>query len=60
MLKSIGNGRRRADEAMATSWIIEPLTSRDEIDAVLAIEEASFTSPWTREMYLAEFDNHVV
>jgi ribosomal-protein-alanine N-acetyltransferase len=60
MLKSTGNGRRRADEVMATSWIIEPLTSRDEIDAVLAIEEASFTSPWTREMYLAEFDNHGV
>jgi ribosomal-protein-alanine N-acetyltransferase len=60
MLKFTGNGKRRADEAMATSWIIEPLTSRDEIDAVLAIEEASFTSPWTREMYLAEFDNHGV
>jgi len=40
-----------------TDWIIEPLASRAEIDAVLAIEEASFTSPWTREMYLAEFDN---
>ena len=38
-------------------WIIEPLTSRADIDAVLAVEEASFTSPWTREMYLAEFDN---
>src|SRR5438874_611695 len=38
-------------------WIVEPLTSRSEIDAVLSIEEASFTSPWTREMYLAEFDN---
>lgn len=45
---------------MATRWIVEPLTSRDEIDAVLVIEEASFTSPWTREMYLAEFDNHGV
>ena len=60
MLKSTGSGRRRADEAMATRWIIEPLTSRDEIDEVLVIEEASFTSPWTREMYLAEFDNHGV
>src|SRR5256886_3762874 len=38
-------------------WIVEPLTSRSEIDAVLSIEEASFTSPWTREMYLAEFEN---
>jgi len=37
--------------------IIEPLTSASEIDEVLAIEEASFTNPWTREMYLAELDN---
>ena len=36
------------------SWIIEPLSSPSEIDDILAIEEASFTSPWTREMYLAE------
>jgi ribosomal-protein-alanine N-acetyltransferase len=43
---------------VTADWIIEPLTSRADIDAVLAIEEASFTSPWTREMYLAEFDNH--
>ena len=40
-----------------TDWIVEPLTARADIDAVLAIENASFTSPWTREMYLAEFDN---
>jgi ribosomal-protein-alanine N-acetyltransferase len=38
-------------------WIVEPLASRADIDAVLAIEHASFTSPWTREMYLAEFEN---
>ena len=38
-------------------WRIELLTDRRDIDAVLAIEEASFTSPWTREMYIAEFDN---
>jgi ribosomal-protein-alanine N-acetyltransferase len=42
---------------MTTPWVVEPLTSRDDIDAVLAIEEASFTSPWTKEMYLAEFEN---
>ena len=40
-----------------TDWIIEPLTSTSEIDAVLAIEEASFTNPWTREMYAAELEN---
>jgi ribosomal-protein-alanine N-acetyltransferase len=40
-----------------TTWLIEPLVSLSEIDAVLAIEEASFTNPWTREMYLAELQN---
>ena len=40
-----------------TDWKVEPIASRAEIDAVLAIEEASFTSPWTKEMYLAEFEN---
>jgi ribosomal-protein-alanine N-acetyltransferase len=28
-----------------------------DLDAVLAIEAESFTSPWTREMYLAELRN---
>jgi [ribosomal protein S18]-alanine N-acetyltransferase len=37
--------------------VIEPVKSLDQIDAVLAIEEASFTNPWTREMYLAELEN---
>jgi ribosomal-protein-alanine N-acetyltransferase len=39
------------------SWIIDPLTSPSEIDAILAIEQASFNNPWTREMYLAELKN---
>ena len=37
-------------------WVIEPLT-HDDIDDVLALEEASFTNPWTRSMYLAELEN---
>jgi ribosomal-protein-alanine N-acetyltransferase len=37
--------------------VIEPVRSLEQIDAVLAIEEASFTNPWTREMYLAELEN---
>jgi ribosomal-protein-alanine N-acetyltransferase len=45
---------------MSSTWIIEPLRSPQEIDAILAIEEASFTNPWTREMYLAELKNHGV
>jgi ribosomal-protein-alanine N-acetyltransferase len=36
---------------------IEPLSSPSDLDAVLAIEHESFTSPWTREMYLAELEN---
>ena len=39
------------------SCIIEPLSSASEIDEILAIEEASFSSPWTREMYVAELNN---
>jgi ribosomal-protein-alanine N-acetyltransferase len=38
-------------------WDIEPLASPDELDQVLAVERASFTNPWTREMYLAELNN---
>jgi ribosomal-protein-alanine N-acetyltransferase len=41
---------------MAT-LLIEPLSSLSDLDAVLAIEAESFTSPWTREMYLAELEN---
>lgn len=33
---------------------IRPLASADDIDHILAVEHASFTNPWTREMYLAE------
>jgi ribosomal-protein-alanine N-acetyltransferase len=39
---------------------IEPLRSPADIDAIMAIEEASFTNPWTREMYLAELNNENV
>jgi len=43
-----------------TDWIIEPLTSSAQIDEILAIEAASFTNPWTREMYVAELENEGV
>ena len=36
--------------------VIEPL-AHDDIDDVLAIEEAAFTNPWTRAMYLSELEN---
>ncbi len=41
-------------------WQIDPLTSPDQIDDVLAVEEASFSNPWTREMYLSELENRGV
>ena len=43
-----------------TPWIIKPLTTPEDIDAVVTIEEASFTNPWTREMYVAEQENRGV
>lgn len=41
-------------------WSIQPLDASADLDAVLAIEQASFTNPWTREMYLAELENRGV
>jgi len=43
-----------------SQWTIELLSSPDEIDSILAIEHASFTNPWTREMYQAELENRGV
>ena len=40
-----------------SSWIIEAARTATDIDAVLAVEQASFTNPWTREMYLAELEH---
>jgi ribosomal-protein-alanine N-acetyltransferase len=40
-----------------TAWRIDPLRSPSEIDDVLAVEEASFMNPWTREMYESELKN---
>src|SRR4030081_3916946 len=38
------------------SLVIEPLTVA-AVGDVLALEEAAFTNPWTRGMYLAELEN---
>ena len=40
-----------------TQITIEPVSSVEQIDQVLTIEESSFTNPWTRTMYLAELEN---
>jgi [ribosomal protein S18]-alanine N-acetyltransferase len=36
---------------------IQPLTSAHDIDDILRIESASFTHPWTRDMYLSELEH---
>jgi ribosomal-protein-alanine N-acetyltransferase len=36
---------------------IERVSSPVQIDAIMGVELVSFTNPWTREMYLAEFEN---
>ena len=42
------------------TWRIDLLATPQQIDDVLSIEEASFTNPWTREMYLADLENEDV
>jgi ribosomal-protein-alanine N-acetyltransferase len=37
--------------------IIEPLVDPEEIEGVIAVENASFSNPWTREMYEAELEH---
>lgn len=39
------------------TWVIEPVVSPADLDDILAVEEASFTNPWTRDMYLAELQH---
>ena len=40
----------------ATSTICERVTREDDLDAVVALEAASFTNPWTREMLARELE----
>jgi ribosomal-protein-alanine N-acetyltransferase len=39
------------------TWLIERVRSSAEIDDLRRVEQASFTNPWTRDMYVAEFGN---
>ena len=43
-----------------TAWRIEQIIEPDQIDSIMAIEAASFTNPWTRDMHQAELDNRGV
>ncbi len=40
--------------------LVEPLTGEDDLIRILEVEEASFTNPWTREMYAWELQNRDV
>jgi len=42
---------------MSPSFVIEPLAGETDLDGVLAVEQASFANPWTREMYAWELQN---
>ena len=46
-----GSGR-----GLPSGWAVDALDQRD-LDDVLAVENASFTSPWTRQMFEAELAN---
>jgi [ribosomal protein S18]-alanine N-acetyltransferase len=43
-------------DTLPTGWVVDTLSDSD-LDQVLEIEEASFTSPWTRQMFLWELQN---
>jgi ribosomal-protein-alanine N-acetyltransferase len=40
-----------------TLWRVEPLAGEADVEGVMAVERASFTNPWTRDMYLAELEH---
>jgi len=44
----------------AVNYWIDPLDGDDDLDGVLAVEEESFTNPWTKEMYVWELQNRAV
>src|SRR5947207_3315589 len=41
-------------------WAIARVVSLADVDEILEVEQASFTNPWTREMYLNELKNEGV
>jgi [ribosomal protein S18]-alanine N-acetyltransferase len=43
-------------DGLPAGWSVETLEESD-LDEVLTIEEASFTNPWTRQMFLWELQN---
>jgi ribosomal-protein-alanine N-acetyltransferase len=46
--------------ASSRDYWIERLAGDQDLDGVLAVEAASFTNPWTRDMYAWELQNRAV
>lgn len=44
----------------AVRYWVDPLGGDEDLDGVLAVEEESFTNPWTKEMYAWELQNRAV
>ena len=51
-----GHDLEAAREDLPAGWTVETLTEED-LDEVLAIEEASFSNPWSRQMFVWELQN---
>jgi [ribosomal protein S18]-alanine N-acetyltransferase len=47
---------RLTSSALPPGWAVEPLEESD-LDEVLAVERASFTNPWSRQMFVWEMQN---
>ncbi|MBI4264310.1 MAG: ribosomal protein S18-alanine N-acetyltransferase [Acidobacteria bacterium] len=45
---------------VAMKYWIEPLADERDLEGVLEVEAASFTNPWTRDMYAWELQNRSV
>lgn len=43
-------------EALPAGWAVEPLEEAD-LDEVLKVERASFSNPWSRQMFIWEMQN---
>ena len=39
------------------SIVVERVTSAEDLGGLIAVEQASFLNPWTRDMYVAELQN---
>ncbi len=49
-----------SDAPAQPDWTIDRITSADELDGVVEVEQRSFSSPWTRSMFAWELQNSAV